>query len=488
MSHGIRHERDRSWAERRFAAASEVLARRWHGLPVAAPDWLCREAVTALRLVPGNEAGHGAALEVALRDGVGARDLPADWLGLRLVPVRQAPARAQRLPPRLTLRRTREDGTATALVRDRLNPERCFLLTCGHVVAPDSASRYGDAVRIGLPGIASLEAYLREWQPALGPGCLPTELDAALIEVSGAALQELIAMDAGWLPTGLSDDAREGMPVSLRRVDGPLEGRLCAPWSGEVGTDGQDAVDYFLKDGISYATSGSTQGGDSGGAIWSAGDRLFGMHVGAIESGRAADANAVMARVQPALAWYCVKPFTRTDPATVTAADWPERPPSMAMAAPLAGKAAEDPADADEQLVLARTLWGEARGEGEAGMYAVGRVILNRWRSGYRGCRTVSQVCLDPSQFSCWNANDPNRAQMLRLDPALSQDENFKTALDVATFALSQPSRDGTVPDPTLGARHYVATTLPSALRPDWLLDKHPCAVIGRHEFYNNIR
>ena len=61
--------------------------------------------------------------------------------------------------------------------------------------------------------------------------------------------------------------------------------------------------------------------------------------------------------------------------------------------------------------VLARTLYGEARGEGLPGIEAVACVILNRVafakaRGRYWWGNTVSQVCLKPGQFSCWNAGD----------------------------------------------------------------------------------
>lgn len=462
-----------------FMAASDILARRWRGQPAAGPDWLCREAVQALRMAPGSNV-----LRVAVRDGVSPRVLPAAWHGMAVKAVREAPVLAQRRPPRLTLWRTGEDGTATALVRDRLNPQRCFLLTCAHVVAPDSATRYGDRVSVRLPGTSALEAFLSEWRPDIGPATPPSELDAALAEISGEVLDELMALDVAWLPSGISNDARAGQPVSLRRVDGPLDGELREHWSGEVGAAGAPLVGYLLKDGISYSTASATLPGDSGGALWAAGDALLGMHIGAISGGPAGAANAVMARVQPVLDWYCVKPCTRSDPqATVTDADWPSR----AGVVPASGMAAVDPATAGDQLVLARTLWGEARGEGKVGMEAVARVIINRLREHYRGCSSASAVCLDPAQFSCWNDGDANRAQMLRLDRN-SSDADFRDALEIAAAALTQDSLDAKVPDPTLGAKHYVATTLPAALRPRWLLDKTPCAVIGRHEFYNNIR
>ncbi|VVO24210.1 hypothetical protein PS723_04459 [Pseudomonas fluorescens] len=65
--------------------------------------------------------------------------------------------------------------------------------------------------------------------------------------------------------------------------------------------------------------------------------------------------------------------------------------------------------------ILARTLWGEARGEGLAGQIAVAWTIRNRvndgkakswWGEGYAG------VCLKAWQFSCWNKNDPNYAYL----------------------------------------------------------------------------
>jgi hypothetical protein len=65
--------------------------------------------------------------------------------------------------------------------------------------------------------------------------------------------------------------------------------------------------------------------------------------------------------------------------------------------------------------ILARTIFGEARGEGVAGQIAVAWTIRNRvndgkdkswWGEGYAG------VCQKPYQFSCWNKNDPNFAYL----------------------------------------------------------------------------
>ena len=64
--------------------------------------------------------------------------------------------------------------------------------------------------------------------------------------------------------------------------------------------------------------------------------------------------------------------------------------------------------------ILARTIYGEARGEKTAGKKAVACVIMNRykakkWFSG----KTIAETCQKPWQFSCWNKNDPNRQKIM---------------------------------------------------------------------------
>lgn len=127
--------------------------------------------------------------------------------------------------------------------------------------------------------------------------------------------------------------------------------------------------------------------------------------------------------------------------------------------------------------VLARTLWGEARGEGSLGMQAVAAVIMNRaaiskkHRNFWWG-RTVTEICLKPYQFSCWNTNDPNLEKLRRVD---DRDLYFSTALRIARRAISF-----TLDDPTAGATHYHA----AGITPPWAAQAKPCAVLGRHIFY----
>ncbi len=126
-----------------------------------------------------------------------------------------------------------------------------------------------------------------------------------------------------------------------------------------------------------------------------------------------------------------------------------------------------DPQTLDEVDVLTRTVYGEA---------AVAWVIRNRAAAGraYMG-RTIKEVCLKPQQFSCWNANDPNRNTLLTLD---TNSQLYRSIRNVVEEVL-----DGTRPDNTQGSLHYHA----SRIKPTWRNGKTPVVTIGNHLFYNNI-
>lgn len=127
--------------------------------------------------------------------------------------------------------------------------------------------------------------------------------------------------------------------------------------------------------------------------------------------------------------------------------------------------------------VLARTLWGEARGEGTAGMNAVAAVILNRVKIAqdkgkYWWGSSIIQVCQKPYQFSCWNRSDPNFQKLQQVDES---NLYFATALRLARRAVV-----GALEDPTKGATHYHA----AGISPYWAKNEKPTEVIGSHIFY----
>jgi hypothetical protein len=135
----------------------------------------------------------------------------------------------------------------------------------------------------------------------------------------------------------------------------------------------------------------------------------------------------------------------------------------------------------DDADSLARTLWGEARGDGEAGMEAVAAVILNRLeRSARLGGRhwwgaTIAQICRARLQFPCWNPASPIRARLFSLD---ENDGDFRLAHAVAARAMA-----GLLPDPTFGATHYkpAGAPWPGA----WGYPRRPLAAIGGREFFS---
>ncbi len=136
--------------------------------------------------------------------------------------------------------------------------------------------------------------------------------------------------------------------------------------------------------------------------------------------------------------------------------------------------------------IMAKTIYGEARGESEEGKEAVACVIMNRykahkWFTGYRteyGVKIpdISETCLKPKQFSCWNKKDPNRPLLDKID---ASNEVFADCLHLAARALA-----GELEDFTGGATFYHTKNI----RPYWSLHKSPCYETGNHLFYNDIK
>lgn len=126
-----------------------------------------------------------------------------------------------------------------------------------------------------------------------------------------------------------------------------------------------------------------------------------------------------------------------------------------------------------DREIFARTLWGEARGEGFDGMLAAAWVIRNRASNPRWWGHDIRSVCLAPMQFSCWNHNDPNFKLIS------GEDGPDDAAILAARLAVSAVM-DAHTADPTHGADHYHA----ASITPSWAKGREPVAVIGRHKFY----
>ena len=132
--------------------------------------------------------------------------------------------------------------------------------------------------------------------------------------------------------------------------------------------------------------------------------------------------------------------------------------------------------------VLAKTIYGEARGEGQKGMEAVACVIMNRvkaqqWFTGYvivQGHKipSICETCLKRLQFSCWNKSDPNYEKLQKLNVS---DQLYVQCLEIAQRAIS-----GHLQDFTNGAVYYHT----KQIEPLWAKEKTPCYVLKNHIFY----
>lgn len=138
---------------------------------------------------------------------------------------------------------------------------------------------------------------------------------------------------------------------------------------------------------------------------------------------------------------------------------------------------AQSAGNAEAVDVLARTLWGEARYETLRSLEAVAAVIRNRAiRTRPDDCpgddQAIVATCLRDPLFSCWNADAPNRSQLLTISSA---DPVFATCLRIARRAVN-----GALADPTGGATRYHARSV----FPRWASGWSPCAEIGNLLFY----
>lgn len=135
-----------------------------------------------------------------------------------------------------------------------------------------------------------------------------------------------------------------------------------------------------------------------------------------------------------------------------------------------------------DREIWARTVWMEARGDGDVGMLAVAHVINNRFKSGRWSCGgkiTHALICLNDLQFSCWNAdrNDQNREKMAVCD-------EYDDAL-IYCRSVVRMIEDGDH-DPTGNATHYYSVSMP--LAPVWAASGTFTVKIGKHRFYADVK
>jgi spore germination cell wall hydrolase CwlJ-like protein len=166
---------------------------------------------------------------------------------------------------------------------------------------------------------------------------------------------------------------------------------------------------------------------------------------------------------------------------------WSELAPAIAgpragpAAHPASAPAGEDPLpelDVVDAHWMALTMWGEARGEGEEAMRAVGHVIDNRRRASRADPGFVTDTVSEAFQFSCWNVGDPNREAMLEIDALHGDGHDWR--MWVVAQRIAGEILSGRSADPTGGALFYHSVDV----APRWSQGVMPVRQIGNHLFF----
>ena len=130
-------------------------------------------------------------------------------------------------------------------------------------------------------------------------------------------------------------------------------------------------------------------------------------------------------------------------------------------------------------FLLFATVAMEAEGESYKGKLAVAYVIMNRCR---KRRKTISQVVLDPYDFSAWNTKGGRQLRLEYIGDIAWFDS--ERAASSAYYSIEE--------DPTFGATHYLNVPLTKKIRrdhklPAWLKAMKRTTKIGQHTFYKEI-
>ncbi|MBI4919253.1 cell wall hydrolase, partial [archaeon] len=130
--------------------------------------------------------------------------------------------------------------------------------------------------------------------------------------------------------------------------------------------------------------------------------------------------------------------------------------------------------DQDDVTLLARLIFGEARGESREVKNSIAYSVLNRTGNHKWWGHTLKEVILKPSQYTCFSQEDQNYNKII--DPLNNETPSvWRECVEVSHFVLSNPKNDT-----SNGATHYHILSV----NPTWAEGKTPVCSISNTVFY----
>ena len=129
-------------------------------------------------------------------------------------------------------------------------------------------------------------------------------------------------------------------------------------------------------------------------------------------------------------------------------------------------------------MILTKTVYGEARGEGDKGIKAVVHLVLNRVRSDhplFKHDETIAKTCLRKEQFECWD----HKKEMSRID---TKSDEFKDLRNLVIDAHKEYEKGI---DLTKDALFYVKR---KKHLPKWAWGMKKTTVINHHVYFKLLK
>lgn len=140
--------------------------------------------------------------------------------------------------------------------------------------------------------------------------------------------------------------------------------------------------------------------------------------------------------------------------------------------------------------ITALTLYGEARGSGDAELRGIAAAIRNRLVAQRPAWGlTADAVCLHPWAFSCWRVEGGAHnyeAVIYAAKQYLRPTPQFGPALRRCQ-ALADQIVAGALPDTVKGSTHYLTLKLWQQAPPTWAAGRQPTVIIGSTVFFAGI-